>query len=116
MAGKNTWTAGQVLSASTLNENFDQLPYAVAVGTATTTTGALADNAEATATVTFPAGRFAVAPIVMAWTGSQRYIAVATTVAAGSATIVVRNVSGAGGLNQTIYYQAIQMTAGTAVG
>jgi ABC-type nitrate/sulfonate/bicarbonate transport system permease component len=116
MAGVNNFTAGQVLSAAALNANFNNLPYAVAVGTATTLTGALAANAEATATVTFPASRFAVAPIVMAWTGSRRYIAVATTIAAGSATITVRNVSDATGTTDTIYYQAIQMTAGTAVG
>jgi hypothetical protein len=116
MSGTNTFTAGAVLSAAALNGNFDKLPFSVAVGTATTLTGALADNAEATATVTFPASRFTVPPVVMAWTGSRRYIAVATTVAAGSATIIVRNVSGATGTTDTIYYQAIQMTPGTAVG
>jgi hypothetical protein len=116
MAGVNTFTAGQVLSAASLNGNFNALPYGVSVGTSTTTTGTLASNAEATATVNFPASRFAVPPIVMAWTGSRRYVAVATTVGTASATIIVRNVSDAQGTNETIYYQAIQMTAGTAVG
>ena len=116
MSGTNTFVAGAVLSAAALNGNFDKLPYSVAVGTASTLTGALAANAEATATVTFPASRFAVTPVVMAWTGSRRYVAVATTIAAGSATITVRNVSDATGTSETIYYQAIQMTPGTAVG
>jgi hypothetical protein len=116
MAGVNNFSAGQVLSAAALNGNFNALPYGFSVGTAATTTGTLASNAEATATVTFPASRFTVAPVVLAWTGSRRYIAVATTVAAGSATIIVRNVSDAQGTNETIYYQAVQMTSGTAVG
>jgi len=116
MAGVNNFTAGQVLSAASLNANFNALPYGVAVGTATTTTGTLATAAQTAVSVTFPVGRFTVAPLVMAWTGSQRYIAAATTIAAGSATITVRNVSDAQGTNVPIYYQAIQMTAGTAVG
>jgi hypothetical protein len=116
MAGKNTWTAGQVLSASTLNENFNQLPYALAAGTATTTTGALAINTGTAVTVTFPAGRFAVPPIVMTWTGSQRYVSAPSSISTASATLNVRNVSDATGTDVTIYYQAIQMTAGTAAG
>ncbi len=117
MSGTNTFTAGAVLSAAALNGNFDKLPFAMAVGTAATQTGTLADNAEATFNVTFPASRFTQVPAVVAWTTNQRYIAVATTIAAGSATITVRNVSGATGTTPaTVYYQAIQMTPGTAVG
>lgn len=116
MSGTNTFVAGAVLSAASLNGNFDKLPFAMAVGTATTTTGALATAAQATATVTFPASRFAVPPVVLAWTGSQRYNAAVSTATAGSATIIVRNVSDASGTDVTIYYQAIQMTPGTAVG
>ena len=116
MAGTKVWTAGEVLSASALNGNFDKLPYATSVGTATATTGALAINTQTTVNVTFPASRFAVAPIVSAWTVSPRYIAVASTIAAGSATITVRNVSDATGTDVTVYYSATQMTAGTAAG
>jgi hypothetical protein len=116
MAGTTVWTAGQVLSAASLNGNFDKLPYAVAVGTATTTTGALALNAGTSVTVTFPTSRFAVPPIVFVWTGSVRYVGAPTTVAAGSATISVRNVSDGNGTDVPIYYQAVQMTAGTAAG
>lgn len=92
------------------------LPYAVAVGTASATTGALAINTQVAVNVTFPANRFSVAPVVFAWTTGPRYIAFASTVAAGSATITVRNVSDATGADETVYYQAIQMTSGTAVG
>lgn len=96
--------------------NWIPIPYAIAVGTSTTTTGALADNAQVAVNVTFPANRFSIAPVVFAWTTGPRYIAYASTIAAGSATITVRNVSGATGSDETVYYQAIQMTAGTAVG
>jgi len=116
MAGTKVWTAGEVLSAADLNGNFNKLPYAAAAGTATATTGSLAINTQTTVNVTFPASRFAVAPIVSAWTGSARYVAVATTIAAGSATITVRNVSDATGTDVTVYYNAVQMTAGTAAG
>lgn len=116
MAGTTVFTAGAVLSATALNGNFDKLPYAVAAGTSTSTTTALAANAQTTVSVTFPSSRFAVAPIVSAWTGSQRYVAVATTIAAGSATITIRNVSDATGTDVPVYYHAIQMTAGTAAG
>lgn len=119
MAGTTVWTAGQVLSAAALNGNFDKLPYAFAAGTATSTTGSIgtADaSSTVTVNVTFPTSRFSVAPLVNAWTGNPRYVAVATTIAAGSATITVRNVSAATGTDATVYYQAVQMTAGTAAG
>jgi len=116
MAGTKVWTAGEVLSAADLNGNFAKLPYSFAAGVATATTGALATNAQTTVSVTFPASRFSVAPIISAWTGSQRYVAVATSIAAGSATITIRNVSDATGTDVSVYYQAVQMTAGTAAG
>jgi hypothetical protein len=116
MSATTVFTAGQVLSAASLNGNFDKLPYAVAVGTATTTTGALAINTGTAVTVTFPSGRFAVPPVVMTWTGSQRYVAAASSIGTATATLNVRNVSDATGTDVTIYYQAIQMTAGTAAG
>jgi hypothetical protein len=116
MAGKNTWTAGQVLSASTLNDNFNQLPYAFAAGTATATTGALAADATTTINITYPSSRFAVAPIVQAWTTNNRYTVSIGTNTAGSAVATVRNVSASSGTDATLYWTAVQMTAGTAAG
>lgn len=116
MAGVKVWTSGEVLSAADLNGNFNKLPFGFAAGSSGSTTGALATNAQTTVSVTFPAGRFTVAPIVSAWTGSQRYVAVATTIAAGSATITIRNVSDATGTDVSVFYHAVQMTSGTAAG
>lgn len=96
--------------------NWLPLPYSVAVGSSTTTTGILATQTSTTVNVTFPTNRFSVPPIVQAWSTSPRYVAVASTIAAGSATITVFNVSGASGSDATVYYNAVQMTAGTAVG
>lgn len=92
------------------------LPYAVAVGTASNTTGALAVNTQTNGTVTFPANRFSVAPVLQAWTTGGRYICFPNVVSASTATIGVRNVSDATGGDEIIYWMAIQMTAGTAVG
>lgn len=116
MTATTVFTAGQVLSAASLNGNFDKLPYAVASGTATALTTALAADATTTVNVTFPTSRFAVAPLVNCWTSGTRYIATATTIAAGSATITVRNVSAASGSTETVYYQAVQMGTASAAG
>jgi len=91
--------------------------YAQAAGTASSTTGALAADATVgSIAITFPTGRFTVAPIIQAWTYSGRYIVYPTAVAAGSATIAVRNVSAGAGADEVIYYNAIQMASGTAAG
>jgi len=90
--------------------------YAQAAGTANSTSGAIAINTQTSVTVTFPANRFAVAPIVNAWTTGGRYICFPSTVAAGSATIGIRNVSDATGGDETVYWTAVQMTSGTAAG
>jgi hypothetical protein len=116
MTATTVFTAGQVLSASALNGNFDKLPYAFAAGTASTLTTALAADGTGTVTVTFPASRFSQPPIVNCWTSGTRYIATATTIAAGSATITVRNVSAATGSTETVYYQAVQMGTASAAG
>jgi len=115
MAGTTVFTAGQVLSAADLNGNFDKLPYAYSAGTGGTT-GALATDATGTVTVNFPASRFAVAPIVQAWTSGNRYVAAVSSIGTASATVIVRNVSAALGSSETIYWTAVQMTAGTAAG
>ena len=116
MAGTTVWTAGQVLSAASLNGNFDKLPYAYAAGTGATTTGALAADATATINITYPASRFSVAPIVQAWTTSNRYVVSIGTNTAGSAVATVRNVSAVSGSDSTLFWTAVQMTAGTAAG
>jgi hypothetical protein len=117
MAGTKVFTAGEVLSAADLNGNFSKLPYAYAAGTASSQTTALAAGASiGSITITYPASRFSVAPIVQCWTGSTRYIVSPTANAAGSATVAVRNVSDGTGAIETIYYMAVQMTAGTAAG
>lgn len=90
--------------------------YAQAVGTANATTGVLAADGAISVAVTFPTGRFSVAPIVQAWCSNNRYMAFASTVSAGTANITVRNVSAASGADETVYYSAIQMSSGTAVG
>ena len=90
--------------------------YSQAAGTAATTTGVLATQTSTTVAVTYPANRFTVAPIVQAWASSPRYVCTASVNAAGSATITVFNVSGASGTDATVYYQAVQMTSGTAAG
>lgn len=121
--GAGTVSAGMVSYLTDVDQlqhyngsNWIPIPYAIAVGTASTTTGALAANGQVAVNATFPTNRFSVPPVVMAWTTGPRYIAFASTIAAGSATITVRNVSDASGSDETVYYQAIQMSAGTAVG
>jgi hypothetical protein len=96
--------------------NWLPLPYAQAVGTASATTGVLAADGAVSVGVTFPTNRFAVAPIVYAWATNNRYMAFANAISAGTANITVRNVSAASGSDETIYYHAIQMSLGTAVG
>jgi len=91
--------------------------YAQAAGTASSTTTALAADATiGSIPITFPTGRFTVAPIIQAWTYSGRYIVYPTAVTAGSATMAVRNVSAGAGSDEVIYYTAVQMASGTAAG
>jgi hypothetical protein len=116
MAGTTVFSAGAVLSAAALNGNFDKLPYAYAAGIGATTTGTVAADATATINITYPTSRFSVAPIVQAWTTSNRYIVSIGTNTAGSAVATVRNVSAASGSDSTLYWTAVQMTAGTAAG
>jgi hypothetical protein len=116
MAGTTVFTSGQVLSASALNGNFSKLPYAYAAGEGATTTTALAADATSTVNITYPTSRFSVAPIVHAWTNSNRYVVSIGTNTAGSAIATVRNVSAASGSDSTLYWTAVQMTSGTAAG
>jgi hypothetical protein len=91
--------------------------YGQAAGTASATTGAL--SADATAggiTITFPANRFTLAPILQCFTYSGRYIVYPTAVTSASATIAVRNVSAGTGADEVIYWTAIQMSSTSAAG
>ena len=90
--------------------------YAQAAGTANATTGAIAINVQTNLTVTFPTSRFTVPPIINAWTSGGRYICFPSVVAAGSATIGVRNVSDATGADETVYWSAVQMSSTAAAG
>jgi len=90
--------------------------YSQAAGTADSTTGTLAADGTTPVTITYPSNRFSVAPIVQAWTNSNRYVCSVGTNTAGSATVTVRNVSAATGSDATVYYQAVQMSSGTAAG
>ena len=116
MATTKTWTIGDVLTATDLNNNFANLGWSMAAGTGDSTTGVLAADGTASVNITYPSGRFTVAPIVSAWTTSNRYICSINTNAAGSATVVVRNVSAGSGSDATVYWSAVQMTSGTAAG
>lgn len=108
--------ANQIQHYSGTTYGWLPLPYAVAVGTASATTGNLAADGAISVGVTFPSNRFSIAPVVQCWATNNRYLAFANSISASTANITVRNVSAATGSDETIYYMAIQMTAGTAVG
>jgi hypothetical protein len=86
----------------------------VAANRTTTAAGsALAINTQEVATtVTFPSGRFSVAPSVTAATSSTRYVAAVQSVTSTGFTLAVRNVSDATGTTYTWHYQAIEIVAG----
>jgi hypothetical protein len=90
--------------------------YAQAAGTGDSTTTALGPDTTSTINITYPASRFSVAPIVQAWTTSNRYVVSVGTNTAGSAVATVRNVSAASGSDSTLYWTAVQMASGTAAG
>lgn len=99
--------------------NWIPLPYAVASGTVASTTGG-------SVTVTFPTSRFSVAPIITATVFEATKPAIFTLSSATStgfngfvwasqdAASPFNNFVGANG--RTVYWTAIQMTAGTAAG
>lgn len=90
--------------------------YAQAAGTGASTTGALLAGSAVTVNITYPTDRFSVAPVVQAWTTSNRYVCSVSGNTAGSASVSVRNVSDGTGSDATVYWTAVQMTSGTAVG
>lgn len=95
------------------------LPYAVASGSATSTTGG-------SVTVTFPSSRFSVAPMITATVFEASKPAIFTISSATStgfngfvwasqdAASPFSNFVGANG--RTVYWTAVQMTSGTAAG
>jgi hypothetical protein len=116
MSGTKVWTIGEVLTASALNGNFDKLPYASSAFTYTQA-AALAPNVNATTAVAFPAGRFAVAPIVTASCDSPPYTVYISAVTSGTVTVGVRNNgSYTPAANAKITGFAVQMTSGIATG
>jgi hypothetical protein len=117
MTATTVFTAGQVLSASALNGNFDKLPYAYSAGTGVSTVAALAAGSASTVNITYPASRFSQPPIVFAWTDNNRYVCSIGTNTVGSAIATVRNISdGAASGVSILYWTAVQMTSGTAAG
>lgn len=116
MAGTKVWATGEVLTASTLNGNFDKLPFASSAFQYTQA-AALAPNVQATVAVAFPASRFSVAPIVTVATNSPPYTAYISAVTSGTVTVGVRNNgSYTPPANAIVTGFAVQMTSGTATG
>jgi hypothetical protein len=76
----------------------------------------LAAGATTTVTITFPASRFTVAPILTMNTGNGRVTVDASTVTATGATITLCNYTAAASVAATGQWQAVQMTAAAAAG
>ena len=107
--------AGQILAKNS-STNYDTAwitqsgPYAMAANTIASFT--------ASASVTFPSGRFTQAPIVTATMASSSTVTSATvgSVTTSGFTIYAWTGGSASGTGRTAYYQAIQMTSGAAGG
>lgn len=111
MTSKNVFTAGTDILASTMNENFANLPYSMEQGSvAITGTGA----------VTFTASRFTTAPFVLVTVVSSTGTASSATVNAlpttSGFTINVWNGTVASTVARTVFWTAIQMKSGSANG
>jgi hypothetical protein len=116
MAGTKVWTIGEVLTAATLNGNFDKLPYASSAFTYTQV-ATIAINTSVTTAVAFPASRFAVAPLVTVSSRDQYLTAYISAVTAGTVTVGLRNNGNAtSAANVIVSGFAVQMTSGTAAG
>jgi hypothetical protein len=96
----------------------DKVPYAVAAGMVTVTIAAAAT--QGTAAVTFPVGRFTVAPIVQASVNnagsSDQYAPRMSPVPTASGFSVVMNRQTAGAASYAIGWTAVQMGTGAAAG
>jgi len=87
----------------------------MAAGSATNGTALLVNTQEGF-TLTFPVGRFSVAPIMTGSASSPRHTVSFTSVSSTGFTINMRNVSDATGTAYSYQWQAIQMTSGAAAG
>jgi hypothetical protein len=116
MAGTKTWTIGEVLTAATLNGNFDKLPYASSAFTYTQV-ATIAANGTALTAVAFPASRFAVAPLVTVSSRSNVLTAYISAVTSGTVTVgLCNNGAATSAANVIVSGIALQMTSGTAAG
>jgi hypothetical protein len=116
MAGTKVWTIGEVLTAATLNGNFDKLPYASSAFTYTQV-ATIAANGTALTAVAFPASRFAVAPLVTVSSRSNVLTAYISAVTSGTVTVgLCNNGAATSAANVIVSGIAIQMTSGTAAG
>jgi hypothetical protein len=116
MAGTKVWTIGEVLTAATLNGNFDKLPYASSAFTFTQV-ATIAANGTALTAVAFPASRFAVAPLVTVSSRSNVLTAYISAVTSGTVTVgLCNNGAATSAANVIVSGIAIQMTSGTAAG
>jgi hypothetical protein len=118
MAAYKTWTIGDVLTAADLNASFQDLPLNTAAFTAnySASTG-IAINTSVTISVTLPASRFDVAPIVNLTTTDGLITPYVSSVTNGTVVVGLRNNGNAtSGTAFTIYGFAVQMTSGTAAG
>jgi len=118
MAAYKTWSIGDVLTASDLNNSLQDLPLNTAAFTAaySASTG-IAVNTSVTVAVTLPAGRFNIAPIVTLTTTDGLITPYVSAVSTATVTVGLRNNGNvASGTAFTIYGFAVQMTNGTAAG
>jgi hypothetical protein len=117
MAGYKTWTIGDVLTASDLNNSFQDLPLNTAAVTASYASGAIAVNTQTTVAITLPASRFQVAPIATVSCSDPYITAYVSAVSTATLTVGLRNNGNASSAASfTVYGFAVQMTSGTAAG
>lgn len=90
------------------------LPFAISAGSQSVGAVPAADSVNVT--VTFPAGRFSVAPIVTATSDSDRLSAAVTATTATTATIRLTNRSNFASGTTTVKWQAMQMASGNGAG
>jgi len=91
-----------------------RLGYARSAGTVAVPV--LAAGATTTVTITFPASRFSVAPLLTLNSGDGRVTVGGSTVTATGATVTVCNYTAAASAAATGQWQAVQMTAAAAAG
>jgi hypothetical protein len=117
MAAYKTWSIGDVLTASDLNNSLMDLPLNTAAFSATYSGGAIAPNASQTLVITFPSARFNVAPICTFSTTSPYITPYVSSVGTASVTVgLINNGNSSSAASFTVYGFAVQMTSGTAAG